>query len=141
MAHDPRVVKNEDQIEELRKTVPEWIKRLQRPITPAVVPAFGPLEGVRVVSTGVIIAQPYIGTKLPAVRRRGHSCRTAGRRHVSRLALFLTRGPRIHGCDKAEMMRNKLSMGLDLKQARAIELLMALWKISDVWMNVGAWHI
>ena len=51
MAHDPRLVKNEDQIGELRKTVPEWIKRLQRPATPAVVPAFGPLEGVRVVST------------------------------------------------------------------------------------------
>jgi crotonobetainyl-CoA:carnitine CoA-transferase CaiB-like acyl-CoA transferase len=29
-------------------------------------------------------------------------------------------------------------MGLDLKQARGIELLMALWKISDVWMESSA---
>ena len=26
MAHDPRIVKDEDQIEELRKTVPDWIR-------------------------------------------------------------------------------------------------------------------
>jgi crotonobetainyl-CoA:carnitine CoA-transferase CaiB-like acyl-CoA transferase len=31
-----------------------------------------------------------------------------------------------------------LSMGLDLKHARGIELLMALWKISDVWMESSA---
>ena len=36
------------------------------------------------------------------------------------------------------MMRNKLSLGLDLKQARGLELLMALWKISDVWMEASA---
>lgn len=46
MGHDPRLVKNEDQIEELRKTVPDWIKRLERPSTPAIAPGFGPLEGV-----------------------------------------------------------------------------------------------
>jgi hypothetical protein len=63
MAHDPRLVKNEDHIEELRKTVPDWIKRLQRPATPAVVPAFGPLEGVRAVSSGILVAQPFIGTR------------------------------------------------------------------------------
>jgi crotonobetainyl-CoA:carnitine CoA-transferase CaiB-like acyl-CoA transferase len=47
----------------------------------------------------------------------------------------LTRGPRPHGCDEAEVTKNKLSLGLDLKQARGLELLMALWKISDVWME------
>ena len=50
----------------------------------------------------------------------------------------LTRGPRPHGCDEAEVTKNKLSMGLDLKHARGIELLMALWKISDVWMESSA---
>jgi crotonobetainyl-CoA:carnitine CoA-transferase CaiB-like acyl-CoA transferase len=34
--------------------------------------------------------------------------------------------------------KNKLSMGLDLKDARGLELLMALWKISDVWMESSA---
>jgi crotonobetainyl-CoA:carnitine CoA-transferase CaiB-like acyl-CoA transferase len=50
----------------------------------------------------------------------------------------LTHGPRPHGCDEAEVTKNKLSMGLDLKHARGIELLMALWKISDVWMESSA---
>ena len=58
MAHDQRILKHEDQIEELRKKVPDWVMRLKRPPTPAVMPPFGPLEGIRVVSTGIIIAQP-----------------------------------------------------------------------------------
>jgi crotonobetainyl-CoA:carnitine CoA-transferase CaiB-like acyl-CoA transferase len=52
--------------------------------------------------------------------------------------VLLTRGPRPHGCDEAEVTKNKLSMGLDLKHALGIELLMALWKISDVWMESSA---
>jgi len=48
------------------------------------------------------------------------------------------RGPRPHGGDEAEVTKNKLSMGLDFKKARGIELLMALWKISDVWMESSA---
>jgi crotonobetainyl-CoA:carnitine CoA-transferase CaiB-like acyl-CoA transferase len=44
----------------------------------------------------------------------------------------------MHGCDKAEVAKNKLLMGLDLKNARGIELLMALWRISDVWMESSA---
>ena len=50
----------------------------------------------------------------------------------------LVRGPRPHGGDEAEVTKNKLSMGLDFKKARGIELLMALWKISDVWMESSA---
>src|SRR2546422_3130587 len=45
---------------------------------------------------------------------------------------------RPHGCDEAEVTKNKLSMGLDFKKARGVELLMALWKISDVWMESSA---
>jgi crotonobetainyl-CoA:carnitine CoA-transferase CaiB-like acyl-CoA transferase len=33
-------------------------------VAPALVPPFGSLEGIRVISTGIIVAQPYIGTKL-----------------------------------------------------------------------------
>src|SRR2546422_10593826 len=45
---------------------------------------------------------------------------------------------RPHGCDEAEVTKNKLSMGLDFKKARGVELLMALWRISDVWMESSA---
>ena len=50
MAHDSRLVKDEGKIEELRSTIPDWIKRLERPTTPCVAPAFGPLEGIRAAS-------------------------------------------------------------------------------------------
>ena len=64
MAHDKRILKNEEKIEELKKTIPEWIKNLERPPTPILAPKFGPLEGIRVTSTGIIAAQPFMATKM-----------------------------------------------------------------------------
>jgi len=57
MTHDQRLLKHEDQIEELRTKVPEWIRRLERPATPALIPKFGPL-----VSTGFLRGNymPYL---------------------------------------------------------------------------------
>ncbi len=137
MGHDRRILKNEDQIEELRRTVPEWIMRLQRPATPSVIPKFGPLEGIRAVGTGVLIAQPYIGTKLAEFGAEVIHVERPGGDTFRTTAPFLIRGPREHGCDEADVAKNKLSMGLNLKHARGVELLMALWKISDVWMAPG----
>ena len=31
MPHDPRILKHEDRIEEIRNNLPDWINRLQRP--------------------------------------------------------------------------------------------------------------
>src|SRR5271169_6452231 len=138
MAHDPRLIKHEDTIEDLKPAIPDWIKNLKRPATPCVVPAFGPLEGIRVVGTGQLIAQPYIGTKLAEFGAEVIHIERPGGDVFRFTAPQLTRGPRPHGCDEAEVTKNKLSMGLDLKHARGIELLMALWKISDVWMESSA---
>jgi len=138
MVHDKRLVKNEEQIEEFERQIPDWIRALERPATPAVMPNFGPLEGVRAVGTGVLIAQPYIGTKLAEFGAEVIHIERAGGDPFRTTAPLLTRGPRPHGADEAEVTKNKLSMGLDLKQARGVELLMALWKISDVWMESSA---
>jgi crotonobetainyl-CoA:carnitine CoA-transferase CaiB-like acyl-CoA transferase len=138
MAHDPRILKHEDQIGEFEKKVPEWIRRLKRPPTPAIAPKFGPLEGIRVVGTGVFVAQPYIGTKLAEFGAEVIHVERPGGETFRLFAPHLTRGPRPHGCDTAEINKNKLSIGLDLKNPRGIELLMALWKISDVWMESSA---
>jgi len=138
MVHDDRIVKHEEQIEALRTKVPQWITNLPRPVTPAIVPKFGPLEGVRVVGTGILVAQPYIGTKLAEFGAEVIHIERPGGDPFRWTAPLLTRGPRPHGCDEAEVTKNKLSMGLDLKHARGIELLMALWKISDVWMESSA---
>jgi crotonobetainyl-CoA:carnitine CoA-transferase CaiB-like acyl-CoA transferase len=135
MTHDPRLIASDDKIDELKKTIPEWIQRLERPPTPCVTPAFGPLEGIRAVGTGCLVAQPYIGTKLAEFGAEVIHVERPGGDVFRFTAPQLTRGPRPHGCDEAEVTKNKLSLGLDLKQARGLELLMALWKISDVWME------
>src|SRR5215470_14608658 len=64
MPHDRRILRHEEHIEVLQRQIPAWIKDLPRPVTPSLIPAFGPLTGIRVVSTGIIVAQPYIGTKM-----------------------------------------------------------------------------
>ena len=135
MGHDPRLVKSEDRIEALKQTVPEWVRRLERPPTPCLAPAFGPLEGIRVVGTGQLVAQPFAATKLAEFGAEVIHVERPGGDVFRFTAPQLTRGPRLHGCDEAEVTKNKLSMGLDLKKPRGLELLMALWKISDVWME------
>jgi CoA-transferase family III len=114
MAHDPRLIKHEDTIEDLKPAIPDWIKSLKRPATPCVVPAFGPLEGIRVVGTGQLIAQPYIGTKLAEFGAEVIHIERAGGDVFRFTAPQLTRGPRPHGCDEAEVTKNKLPMGVDL---------------------------
>jgi len=138
MVHDPRIVKHQDQIEALSVSVPKWIVSLPRPVTPAIVPTFGPLQGIRVVSTGIIVAQPYIGTKMAEFGAEVIHVERPGGDPFRVMAPLLTRGAREHSCDEAEISKNKLSMGIDLKHAKGIELLMALWKISDVWMESSA---
>ena len=101
-------------------------------------PKFGPLEGIRAVGTGVLIAQPYIGTKLAEFGAEVIDVERHGGDSFRTVAPFITRGPRPHGADEAEVGKNRLSFGLDLKHQRGRELLMALWKISDVWMESSA---
>ncbi|MFO1088110.1 MAG: CoA transferase [Hyphomicrobiales bacterium] len=138
MDHDRRIVRDEAQIAALRETIPDWIKTLERPPTPSLIPSFGPLSGIRAVGTGVLIAQPYIGTKLAEFGAEVIHVERHGGDTFRVTAPFITKGPRPHGADEAEVGKNRLSLGLDLKHARGRELLMALWKISDVWMESSA---
>jgi crotonobetainyl-CoA:carnitine CoA-transferase CaiB-like acyl-CoA transferase len=136
--HDPRIVSDEAHIESLRQTIPDWIKNLTRPPTPSLMPAFGPLEGIRVVGTGTFVAQPYIGTKLAEFGAEVIHVERHGGDTFRFTAPLITRGKRPHGADEAEVAKNKLSLGLDLGQGRGREVLMALWKISDVWLEASA---
>jgi crotonobetainyl-CoA:carnitine CoA-transferase CaiB-like acyl-CoA transferase len=138
MAHDQRILKHEEQIAALQTQIPAWISTLSRPATPALIPSFGPLTGIRVVSTGIIVAQPYIGTKMAEFGAEVIHVERPGGDPYRGMTPLLTRGPREHSCDEAEITKNKLSLGLDLKHAQGRELLMALWKISDVWMEASA---
>ena len=105
MPHDPRLITDESKIEALRETIPDWIKRLERPNTPCVAPAFGPLEGIRAVGTGQLIAQPYIGTKLAEFGAEVVHVEKPGGDVFRFTAPQLTRGPRPHGCDEAPKPR------------------------------------
>lgn len=138
MPHDKRLIADEAQIEVLRGRIPEWIKHLERPATPCLALAFGPLEGIRVVGTGQLIAQPYVGTKLAEFGAEVIHVAKPGGDVFRFTAPQLKPGPRIHGADEVEVTKNKLPLGLDFKQVRGIELLMALWKVSDVWMESSA---
>jgi len=138
MAHDKRLVKHEDQFEELKETIPDWIKNLKRPETPILIPKFGPLQGIRVVSSGIVIAQPFAATKMAMFGAEViHVERPGGDIH-RRTGPHLTRGKRNHGCDWSHEAVNRLSFGLNFKDPKGMELLMALWKISDVWMESSA---
>jgi crotonobetainyl-CoA:carnitine CoA-transferase CaiB-like acyl-CoA transferase len=138
MVHDPRIVRDEAQIEVLRQTIPDWIRQIRRPPTPSLMPGFGPLEGIRAVGTGILVAQPYIGTKLAEFGAEVIHVERHGGDTFRVTAPFITRGGRPHGAVEAEVAKNKLSLGLDLRHARGREVLMALWKISDVWMESSA---
>src|SRR4051812_38836998 len=118
MVHDPRIVRDEAQIEALRQTIPDWITNLRRPATPSLMPAFGPLEGIRVVGTGTFVAQPYIGTKLAEFGAEVIHVERHGGDTFRFTAPLITRGERPHGADEAEVAKNKLSLGLDLGQMR-----------------------
>src|SRR5436309_15902143 len=111
MPHDPRLMTDESKIEALRDTIPDWIKRLERPKTPCVVPAFGPLEGIRAVGTGQLIAQPYVGTKLAEFGAEVVHVEKPGGDVFRFTAPQLTRGPRAHGCDEAEVTKNNCRSG------------------------------
>ncbi len=138
MQHDARILQHEDKIAGIRDTLPDWIKRLERPAAPILMPEFGPLAGIRAVGTGVLVAQPYVGTKLAEFGAEVIHVERPGGDTFRYIAPLLTRGPREHGCDEAEVGKNKLSMGIDLRNPRGAELLMALWKISDIWMESSA---
>lgn len=136
--HDERILKNEEQIEKLKATIPDWIKNLKRPETPMLTPKFGPLQGIRLISSGIVIAQPFAATKFAMFGAEViHIERPGGDIH-RRTGPHLTRGVRPHGCDWANEAVNRLSFGLNLKNLRGVELGMALWKISDVWMESSA---
>jgi crotonobetainyl-CoA:carnitine CoA-transferase CaiB-like acyl-CoA transferase len=96
MMHDRRIVRDEAQIELLRQTIPDWIRHMQRPATPSLMPRFGPLEGIRAVGTGVLVAQPYIGTKLAEFGAEVIHVERPGGDTFRVPAPFLTRGGRPH---------------------------------------------
>jgi crotonobetainyl-CoA:carnitine CoA-transferase CaiB-like acyl-CoA transferase len=138
MLHDKRLVKNEEQIEEMKEKIPDWVKKLERPETPVLIPKFGPLQGIRVVSSGIHIAQPWTGTQMATFGAEVIHVERPGGDVYRLMPPLLYRGKRENSCSFSEMAKNRLSLGLNVRKPKGLEIMMALWKISDVWMESSA---
>jgi hypothetical protein len=128
MAHDKRLVKYEEQIEEIKETIPDWIKNL-RPDTrysSRVRPSRAFASSVQALLSQPFVAQmAMFGAEVIHVERPGghpqaRASSDKGRNHGATGMRLST------GFPWAELPRTP---GW---------LLMALWKISDVWIESSA---
>jgi crotonobetainyl-CoA:carnitine CoA-transferase CaiB-like acyl-CoA transferase len=100
---------------------------------------FGPLQGVKIVSTGTLIAQPFaaalaaeMGAEVIQVERPGQGdigWRTLGIRLPTRDG-----GPPI-STNWVQERRNVFCVTLDLSQARGREIFLRLAERADIWME------
>jgi crotonobetainyl-CoA:carnitine CoA-transferase CaiB-like acyl-CoA transferase len=122
-------------------------KKGQRPPgrvpAPALTPAFGPLQGIRVLSTGSIIAMPHAATMMADFGaevihverpRYGDTYRT--------LAPFVrdSSGKQV-GASWAQDARNRLSLSLevDMKVPESREIFLGLVRNCDIWFENLVW--
>jgi crotonobetainyl-CoA:carnitine CoA-transferase CaiB-like acyl-CoA transferase len=107
---------------------------------PSLVPErFGPLQGVRILSTGTIIAQPFaaalaaqVGAEVIQVERPGAgdvAWRTLG------LTLPTRDGTGSLGCSWVQERRNTLHVSLDLSRPEARPIFLKLLSWAEVWME------
>jgi len=117
-------------------------EEMQRVSAPVLIPSFGPLAGMRVLSTGSIVAMPHaanmladFGAEVVHVERPkyGDTYRT--------LAPFVNDGGKKVSASWAQDARNRLSMTLevDLKIPEAKDIFLGLIKNSDIWFENLVW--
>ena len=124
--------------------IPERVKELEKKPAPILSERFGPLQGVRVLCTGSIVAGPHgaalmadLGAEMIFVENPG-------------MGDLLRRGlPHIKAEDGrsisagwVDSARNRLSMELDMrihKNPRSREVFLSLIKASDIWIENMVW--
>jgi crotonobetainyl-CoA:carnitine CoA-transferase CaiB-like acyl-CoA transferase len=107
---------------------------------PRLVPeAFGPLQGVRILSSGTIIAQPFAaalaaeqGAEVIQIERPGEG--DAAWRNLG-LKLPTKDGKGQVGTSWVQERRNGFYVSLDLAKAEGREIFMKLARASDIWME------
>lgn len=121
---------------------------VRREMTPtagraSLVPAFGPLAGVRVLDTGRLVAGPWAATYLgefgaEVIHVEGppfHRPYADGTRSLPPLVpAGAPRGEQISE-SWVQYSRNKLSLGLDLKKPGGREVFLDLARASDIWIE------
>ena len=118
------------------------IEEMQRVAAPALIPKFGPLEGMRVLSTGSIVAMPHAANMLADFGAEViHVERPKGGDTYRTLAPFLKSEGKSVSSSWAQDARNRLSLSLEvnLKIPEVKEIFLGLVKNSDVWLENLVW--
>ena len=123
--------------------IPEGVLKMERKPAPTLTPKFGPLQGLRVLSTTSVIAGPFcpslfgwFGAEVIHVENPGlgDTMRTMPPR--------ISRGDKIVSAPWANEATNRLSMELDLrlnKKPASREVFYSLIKQSDFWIENLVW--
>ncbi|MGI0133067.1 MAG: CaiB/BaiF CoA transferase family protein [Thermoplasmata archaeon] len=110
---------------------------------PTIVPEFGPLAGVRVIDSGRLIAGPWAATYLgelgaEVVHIEGPPFRPPYADPTRLLNPWVPEGAPAEAAVSESWIqyaRNKLSLGLDLKQPEGRSVFLDLARVSDIWVE------
>jgi len=121
--------------------IAERVKTLKRNPVPALIPSFGPLQGIRILSTGSIISAPFAGSLLADFGAEViHVEDPITGDPIRKLPPIIEKNGKKISAVWLDNGRNKLSMGLDLNSTNPLakEVFLSLIKVSDIWIeNLG----
>jgi len=114
----------------------EKVLKVSKKSAPLLVPeSFGSLQGIRIVSSGILIAQPFAaymaalwGAEVIHVERPGGD-------PYRYSPPFIERGGKQVNVWWAQERRNVLSIVIDLRREEGKEVFLKLLKVSDIWME------
>lgn len=115
---------------------------IERIPAPALIPRFGPLQGMRVLATGSLIGVPHAANMLADFGAEVIHVERPGVGDTYRLLAPLVRnGEKAVSASWIQDARNRLSMTLklDMRIPEAKEVFLGLIKISDLWFENLVW--
>jgi len=123
--------------------IPEKVKRLEKRPAPILIDRFGPLQGIRVLSTSSLVAAPFGGSMMADFGAEVIHVENPGFGDPIRgMPPFITGNGGKVSPIWADNGRNRLSMELDLrinKKPLSKEVFLGLIKASDVWIENLVW--
>ncbi len=129
------VYRNPNTVNEMERLIEKALS-IEKKKAPLLIPeAFGPLQGVRIVSSGILIAQPFAahmaalwGAEVIHVERPGGDTYRYS-------PPFIEKDGRSVNTWWAQDRRNMLSIVVDLKKKEGKEIFLKLLKTADIWME------
>ena len=123
--------------------IPERVKKLEKKPAPILSEKFGPLQGIRVLSTSSLVAAPFGGSMFADFGAEVIHVENPGAGDPIRGgAPFFEKNGRKVSTIWADNGRNRLSMELNLrinKKTLSQEIFLSLIKVSDIWIENLVW--